>query len=73
MGIRRLGVVGAAFLGAAAFGYASLSQQPLVQAAPATSTASLATRSNDAVNDLDRQRPRECDRFRNIDTDCTYQ
>ena len=69
MGIRRLGVLGAALLGAAAFGYASLSQQPLVHAAPATYAAS----PDDASGAIDRQRPRECDRFRNIDTDCTYQ
>ena len=75
MAIRKVSLFGAALLGAAAIGYASL-HEPLAQDEPAGSPASAANTSAfvDSEGSVsDRQRPRECDRLRNIDTECTYQ
>ncbi len=74
MGIRKASILGAALLGAAAFAYASFAQHLDVD--PTQAAASLAaTDASDEAYDMrmENQRPRECDRFRNIDTDCTYE
>jgi hypothetical protein len=76
MTLRTLVLFAAALLSMGAIGYASFTTepppyfpqallQPLGGEAPATPAAS-------AARD-DSARPRQCDRSRNIDTDCTYE
>ena len=75
MGNRTPPLFGAVLLCAAAIGYASLHEPPTPDE-PAGSPASAANTSAfiDSEGTVsDRQRPRECDRSRNIDTECTYQ